>query len=83
MCLAEGQNTVTPVRIELMADLMFSLFVMWLYVSLCNIAKPGMLQNILKPSSNWSLFKLIISDHTLIKLKRIFAFICEFQWENV
>ena len=25
--------------------------------------------HILKPSSNWSLFKLIISDQTLIKLK--------------
>ena len=27
------------------------------------------LPHILKPSSNWSLFKLIISDQTLIKLK--------------
>ena len=26
-------------------------------------------ENILKPSSNWSLFKPIISDQTLIKLK--------------
>ena len=33
---------------------------------------------ILKPSSNWSLFKLIISDQTLIKLKRFFAYICAF-----
>ena len=33
---------------------------------------------ILKPSSNRSHFKLIISDQTLIKLKRYFAYICAF-----
>ena len=30
---------------------------------------------ILKPSSNWSLFKPIISDQKLIKFKRFFAYI--------
>ena len=39
--------------------------------------------NILKPSSNWSLFKLIISDQTLIKLKWFFSYICAFEWANV
>ena len=33
---------------------------------------------ILKPISNQSLFKLIISGKTLIKLKGIFAYICAF-----
>ena len=34
--------------------------------------------DILKPSSNWLLFKLIISDQTLIKLKWFYAYICVF-----
>ena len=35
-------------------------------------------KSILKPTANWSLFKLIISDQRLIKLKLFFAYICEF-----
>ena len=36
------------------------------------------LRCILKPTANWSLFKLIISDQTLMKLKWFFAYICAF-----
>ena len=39
---------------------------------------PETLLSILKPSSNWSLFKFIISDQTLIKLKWFFDYICAF-----
>ena len=35
------------------------------------------MKHILKPISNRSLFKLIISDQTLIKLKWIFAYILD------
>ena len=38
---------------------------------------------ILKPSSNWSLYKLIISDQTLIKLKWFFAYICAFNGQTL
>ena len=37
---------------------------------------------ILKPSSNWSLFKLIISDQTLIKLKRFLSIYVHFNGQT-
>ena len=40
-------------------------------------------QNILKPSPNWSLFKLIISDQTLIRLKLFLPIYVHFNWQTV
>ena len=39
--------------------------------------------NTLNKISNWSLLKLIICDQVLIKLKRIFAYICAVLWAKV
>ena len=40
-------------------------------------------KRILKPSSNWSVFKLIISDQTLIKLKYFLPIYVHFNWQTL
>ena len=38
--------------------------------------------NTLNKISNWSLFRLIISDQALITLKQIFAYTVHFNWQK-